>query len=261
LPRDFEWFGATLTDLLDVRPSQAARSTPIEGAVNIPLGDLGDCSGELPDRSVAIRVADSGSEATKAVALLQGAGREAGLTKSFCMGDGNGPRRMWRPNPFLMEVLWQLPPARAMDLACGTGREAAAMSALAWDVTAIDHLPDALQRAERLAARFGEAGRVRWLQADLTGWDPDGPADLVTSFFFLDRGLIRRVVRSLEPGGSLVLETFTQTHRQTLGRPNHEEFVISAEELGTLVEPMELLHLSEGWRDSGRHTVRLWARR
>ena len=42
------------------------------------------------------------------------------------------------PSPFLVEVADQLAPGRALDLACGHGRNALYLAKLGWNVSAVD---------------------------------------------------------------------------------------------------------------------------
>ena len=45
------------------------------------------------------------------------------------------------PNQFVEEALADLPPGRALDLACGEGRNARWLAALGWQVTGAGLLP------------------------------------------------------------------------------------------------------------------------
>ena len=171
------------------------------------------------------------------------------------------PMRLWEPNEFLLEVVPELRPGSAIDFACGGGRETASMAYFGWNVTGIDILPDALIRAEALATRFGVANNAQWCETDLTKWSPSGPIDLAAMFFYLDRPLIANVVATLAPGGSLMLETFSPTHREIHGKPSRSELVISAGEMSSLAAELEIVHCTEGFRSSGRHTCRFWGRK
>jgi tellurite methyltransferase len=163
-----------------------------------------------------------------------------------------------------MEVLDNLDPGAAADFACGNGRDAVTMAANGWRVTAIDHLADALKLGKDLADRYltpEEAQRIAWMRLDLenspklaTKWD------LITMFRYLNRDLIRCCSDLLNPGGSLVIETFTTVHRERHGKPRSEAFVLETGELAQLVSPLETAHFEEGWHD-GSHTARIWARR
>jgi SAM-dependent methyltransferase len=161
----------------------------------------------------------------------------------------------------LAEVLPQLPPGRALDLACGCGREAVFMAACGWKVTAVDVLPDAMERAADLARRCAPAvSPIDWRQVDLEADLPPmgGPFDLMVAFRYLHRPLFRRVPEWLRPGGSLVYETFTTTHRERHGRPAADQSVLRPGELPGLLAGLEVRHHSEAWRGHD-HTARVWA--
>jgi 2-polyprenyl-3-methyl-5-hydroxy-6-metoxy-1,4-benzoquinol methylase len=75
------------------------------------------------------------------------------------------------PNRFLAEELREVAPrGRALDLACGEGRNAIWLAKLGWAVTAIDYSKVAIDRARRLAAEQHVA--VEWVEADVTSFVP-----------------------------------------------------------------------------------------
>src|SRR5439155_15282888 len=99
------------------------------------------------------------------------------------LADRGPASRMWRPAPFLEEVLPQLPPGRAIDVACGSGRDAVFLALHGYEVEAWDHDPEALARAESLASRHGVG--IHTVVADLEHGLPPIPAsayDLVACF-------------------------------------------------------------------------------
>jgi tellurite methyltransferase len=249
---------------LDPRPTAQAATRPIVGAANIPQAELPQRTSELPPRDEMILVVGPDPPAAQTVAWLAAHGRRAMVAADVryattTAGDAIG--RLWRPNSFLAEVLPQLTPGRALDLACGTGRDAVFAASRGWQVTAVDVLPDALERARRLAAACAAAIEpVEWIQADLERDPPSfGPDfDLVVSVRYLHRPLLRRVVEWLRPGGSLVCETFTTLHRQRHGRPVHDEHVLRPGELPRLLAGLEIRSFSEAWRGTA-HTARVWA--
>ncbi len=249
---------------LDPRPAAEAERRPIMDAVSIPLAELPQRTCELPPRDATILVAGPPASAEQAVGWLAAHGRRAVVEPDFTYDDkAPGPRIgcLWRPNAFLAEVLSQLAPARALDLACGTGRDAVFAASCGWHVTAIDILPDALERARRLAVICAPAIEpIEWLRADLEHDPPSfGPDfDLIFSVRYLHRPLFRRLVEWLKPGGSLVCETFTTLHRKRHGRPLRDEHVLQPGEWPTLLAGLELRHYSEAWRGMA-HTARVWA--
>lgn len=82
-----------------------------------------------------------------------------------------------KPSPptDLLSLADHLPPARALDLGCGTGVEAVALAERGWQVTAVDLVPRALDAARRRATAAGVA--PRFLQADVTRLEPGTVGD------------------------------------------------------------------------------------
>ena len=83
------------------------------------------------------------------------------------------------PSPFLEEWLEQLPVGRALDLACGTGRNAMRLAEAGYETDAIDVSQVAIERAKDQAADRGLA--VNWQTADLDDVVlPESHYDLIT---------------------------------------------------------------------------------
>ena len=64
--------------------------------------------------------------------------------------------------------------ARALDLACGTGRNALYLAKAGWSVTAVDFSRVAVEHGKRLAEREGAevAARIEWVVADARDYEP-----------------------------------------------------------------------------------------
>jgi SAM-dependent methyltransferase len=75
----------------------------------------------------------------------------------------------WRP---LLEGERRLAPGRALDVGCGTGRDAVYLTQQGWRVTAVDFAEDALAKARRRAA--DEGVDVEWIQGDVSRLDQLG---------------------------------------------------------------------------------------
>ena len=251
--------------LLDPLEAEQAAAAPIADAVNIPLSELPGRTHELPPREEVIRVAATPELAERTVSWLTNNGRHAAVQAEFEPAVGSDTSevgRLWQPNAFLVDVLGHLPPAAALDLACGTGRDAVHMASRGWDVTAVDILPDALERARDLARRCAPAIRpVDWRVVDLEH-DPPAPGqrfDLIVGFRYLHRPLFRRLADWLNPAGSVVYETFTTVHRERYGKPARPSHALEPNELPGLLKGLEIVDHSEGWRGAV-HTARVWAR-
>lgn len=110
------------------------------------------------------------------------------------------------PNRWVVEELEDAPPGRALDLACGEGRNALWLAAHGWQVTAVDFSAVAIEKARELDTN----GLVEWVEADATAYTPAQPVDLaLLSYLQLAADQRRRAVRgaaaALAPGGMLLV--------------------------------------------------------
>jgi demethylmenaquinone methyltransferase/2-methoxy-6-polyprenyl-1,4-benzoquinol methylase len=67
------------------------------------------------------------------------------------------------------------PRGRVLEFACGTGQWTTALAKHAAELTAVDASPEMLA----LASKRVQDERVRFIQADIFGWRPDRPYDVV----------------------------------------------------------------------------------
>jgi 2-polyprenyl-3-methyl-5-hydroxy-6-metoxy-1,4-benzoquinol methylase len=74
------------------------------------------------------------------------------------------------PNRFLVEEAASLPPGRALDLACGEGRNAVWLAQRGWEVIGVDFSQAGLAKAQRLASERGV--HTEWIAADLLDYRP-----------------------------------------------------------------------------------------
>lgn len=113
------------------------------------------------------------------------------------------------PNRFLVAEVSGLPPGRALDLACGEGRNALWLAARGWDVTAVDFSEVAIAKARERAA--GEGLQVELVCDDLLAYEPEtGAYDLVLVFYLqLQAGelaaVLAKAAAALAPGGTFLL--------------------------------------------------------
>lgn len=141
------------------------------------------------------------------------------------------------PTPLVSEWAWRLPKGRALDLACGNGRDALHLAELGFDVDAVDIAPAALKLARDAARERGLA--VHFILADLDVYTlPAETYDLIIISFYMNRELVPRVKDALKPGGFV----FHQQHYRTnyhVGGPKDAQFRL---------RPNELLHLFMDFR-------------
>ena len=202
--------------------------------------------------------------AAEVAAWLNAQGRRGVIAESWSYAEDRkhvSLGRLWRPNSLLGRVVPELPAGTALDLACGAGRDAVFIASCGWDVTAIDRLTDALDRARMLERRYARVLRpVRWIEGDLEADEPpiDARFDLITGFRYLHRPLFARFAGWLNPGGSVIYDTFTTRHRERNKRPTRDAYLLKPGELPRLLDGFEIRHYSEAWH-GGAHTARIWA--
>ena len=125
------------------------------------------------------------------------------------------------PAQLLIDAAAALKPGRALDLACGAGRNALWLQEHGWEVVAIDGAEEAIRivRAKDIDARL----------QDLEDGTPlpfgDESFDLVAILFYLHRPLFAEAKRVLRRGGTIVAAA------RTRGR-----FGVAPGELRTFIE-------------------------
>jgi tellurite methyltransferase len=109
------------------------------------------------------------------------------------------------PTPVVVVAAAKLAPGKALDLACGAGRNALWLAQHGWEVTAVD---GALAAIEILQSRALERGlKITTVVADLEKNEFEiEPSrwDLVAMCYYLQRNLFEPAKRGLAPGGILI---------------------------------------------------------
>ena len=113
------------------------------------------------------------------------------------------------PNRFVVQELADLPPGRALDLACGEGRNAVWLAQHGWHVTAVDFSPVGLDKARRLADARGVT--VDWVLADLLDHQPEESAYQLVLVAYLQiqpaerAPVLLKACSALAPGGEVLV--------------------------------------------------------
>lgn len=202
----------------------------------------------LPPPGVPINVAalPGGAEAAE---WLNAHGRPARLVPA---PSEPHPTVLWEPSPGLAAYVAMVSrPSNfpnpgeehhrfktALDLGCGTGRDAVFLAMRGWRVTAADHLPDALDRARLLAKLHDVELDLRLIDVARESL-PTQTFDLVTAFRYLPD--LAKMASVLAPGGTLLVETFTDRERERTGKPRDPRFVLPAAAPPPLPEGLVLI--------------------
>jgi tellurite methyltransferase len=151
------------------------------------------------------------------------------------------------PTALLAEWLPRLPRGRALDVACGAGRNALFLASHDFAVSALDISKVGLERGRRDAKARGLA--IDWWRADLDG-DPDhalppGPFELIVWVRYVHRSLMPHLFARLAPGGAVVCEQHLATAAEVAG-PTSATFRLEAGELERATPRLDVLYAYEG---------------
>ena len=178
-------------------------------------------------------------------------------------------RRQWSegPNALVAELLGNLPPGTAVDLASGEGRHALWLASLGWDVTAVDFSAVGLDRGR---AQQG-ADRLRWVTADVLEWvGPAASLDLVlVAYLHLPTEdmtpLLVRSVDWLRAGGRFLLVGHDLDNlTRGVGGPQEPGILHSVERLAPVAALLDVDRLEQVPRPTPEGTAvdtLLWGRR
>ncbi len=154
-----------------------------------------------------------------------------------------GRELVWtaEPNRFLVAETETLAPGRAIDLACGEGRNAVWLAERGWQAVGADFSEVGLRKARELANQRGV--NVEWVAADLLDYRPDPRAfDLVLVFYLQvsaaeRRPILQAAAEGVAPGGTFLLvahDSSNLEHGQ--GGPQDPAVLYTAHDVATDVE-------------------------
>ena len=164
----------------------------------------------------------------------------------------DGPQGVW-PADWLVRHRPLYATGRALDLACGRGRNALYLAREGFQVEAWDRDAETLKELSSAAASLRlSAITTRLVDLEQTPEIPPASFDLITVFYYLQRDLAPTIVRALKPGGILVYETFLIDNHERFNHPRRREFCLNHNELLSLFGELRVLAYREGAQDSGK---------
>jgi 2-polyprenyl-3-methyl-5-hydroxy-6-metoxy-1,4-benzoquinol methylase len=124
---------------------------------------------------------------------------------------------------------------KALDVACGLGANSLLLAEHGLDVSAWDSSVVAIEKLTKFAKHhlLSISGKCR--DVSLNPPEPD-TFDVIVVSFFLDRGLCKKLIEALKPGGLIFYQTYCQQKVTEIG-PTNPDF---------LLKENELLHLFSG---------------
>jgi SAM-dependent methyltransferase len=149
------------------------------------------------------------------------------------------------PSSFLAEridgIESLVPGRKALDIACGEGRNSIFLARRGFAVTGIDISEEGLAKAARWATEEGL--EIAFLRGDLEGYQFTESYDLI--FNFLLRDLTPKMVAALTPGGVILFDTILDS--PSLPGVHRKEFLLQPGELAAMFAPFPgtVLHYEE----------------
>ncbi|MEK6726529.1 MAG: methyltransferase domain-containing protein [Deltaproteobacteria bacterium] len=151
------------------------------------------------------------------------------------------------PSRLLMDFIPSLTVGRALDIACGEGRNSIYLARKGFNVDAID-ISDAALAKGRAAA---DGLKINFIAADLEAFQiPEDSYDLIINFNYLQRSIASDIRRGLKVGGYIIFETYTLEQKK-FGRPTNPEFLLKPNELLTMFKDLHIIYYREGVFEEG----------
>ncbi|MDT8429572.1 MAG: methyltransferase domain-containing protein [Pseudomonadales bacterium] len=156
-----------------------------------------------------------------------------------------------QPSVFLTECLPRIQQAqqsrienpavlRALDIACGAGRNALYLARQGYQVDAVDISTEALRRGRMSAEQAGLSG-ITWIEQDLEQGLPAGcdSYDLIIMLRYLDLSLLQSATALLREGGYLLAEVHLRSDEAVVG-PSGTRFRAAAGELKAVADALSI---------------------
>jgi SAM-dependent methyltransferase len=130
---------------------------------------------------------------------------------------------------------------KALDIACGMGRNSKLLASRGFEVLAIDISPlalDSLKGIENITTK----------EVDLDTYKLEEDSyDLIVCTYFLDRSLFPQIYKALKKDGIFIYETFKE-HKDSTKVPSNKNFLLKEGELKKIFSKgYNIIHQSEQW--------------
>jgi 2-polyprenyl-3-methyl-5-hydroxy-6-metoxy-1,4-benzoquinol methylase len=152
------------------------------------------------------------------------------------------------PSEFLRQIIeadaWPLLRGKALDVACGKGRNSLYLAARGFDVVAIDISAVAIDVGRSRAA--SEQRQIEWRQADLEEVQLEHDAyELIVNFNYLQRSLVPQLKHAVKIGGCIIFETYL-IDQKDIGHPKNPDYLLGHNELLDYFRDFRVLYYREG---------------
>lgn len=260
------------TAIIDLRSSQDYQRAHILSSSHFCSDSLLTRMHELPAKGEPLRLVGRGADLALANALLTVKGYPivaqliwsekvlAFFAQQDLLEFNHHSKVLWQPASIVKYFVEQFnnlnPSRRALDIACGAGRDAVYLAMQGWQVQALDYSAEAINKLRQLALHNHVS--VMAHEVDLEQDDSvldqfsDG-YDLILVVRYLHRPLLSQLQKKLNPGGYLVYQTFSDGC-QAFGKPKNPRFILQKDELARQYSSFIIHHDSIDYLSDGRPT-------
>ncbi len=171
--------------------------------------------------------------------------------------DNNALLGFREASPLLQQFLPQVQGRRALDIACGTGRNTLYLAAKGFEVDALDISAVALQELTQHMHKVTDLASIHTQLVDLDAYTPPlSSYDLIIQTNFLDRRLIPLLASALTKDGLLIIETY-MLDPENEKKGSNESYLLKPGELPTYFdEHYEILYYDEFWNRGENYRMR-----
>ena len=128
---------------------------------------------------------------------------------------------------------------KALDIACGMGRNTHFLAENGFEVDAVDLSDYALSKIRSLP-------NINTVEADLDSYRiAENSYDLVVNCNYLDRNHFPRIKAGLKEGGLLIFETFIEAEGEEYHEPSNPDFVLKVNELLDAFGDLQVIYYEE----------------
>lgn len=143
------------------------------------------------------------------------------------------------PSAIVMEYVKHSTNKKALDIACGVGRNSHYLAKLGYEVDAVDISDYALSQIE-------DTQTIHTIETDLTHYKIDpNTYDIILNINYLERTLFPSIMEGLKKGGLLIFETFITAHEDGYHNPSNPAFLLRSNELPEEFPDLEVIYYKE----------------
>jgi len=126
---------------------------------------------------------------------------------------------------------------KALDIACGAGRNTSYLLDNGFEVDAIDISDIALSKVDP---------RANTIEVDLDTYEiPKKSYNLIVNINYLDRKLIPKIKEALHVGGVIMFQTFVDPQQDGFHVSSNKEYLLGKNELKEVFSEFSILHYDE----------------